>query len=65
MGLVKQWMMERHEEDERRAVAERREDARGVFWVRHGRYPNERELREAVDDMELEEAFEEAMSKDD
>jgi hypothetical protein len=58
MGLVKQWMMEQHEEDIRQELRE-------WFWDRHGRWPKPSELDGASQDKEIEDAFEHAMSKDD
>ena len=58
MGAVKQWMIEQHNEDHLRELRE-------WFFEKHGRWPLPSEMSQADDDKEQEEAFSEAMSKDD
>jgi len=58
MGLVKNWMIEQHED-------EMRQELREWFKDRHGRWPKPWELAQAADDKEMEDDFEHAMSKDD
>jgi hypothetical protein len=58
MGLVKQWMIAEHEEDQIRELKE-------WFFERHGRFPTKREMVQAEDDKEQEEYFEHAMSRND
>ena len=58
MGVVKQGMIERHNEDHLRELRE-------WFFERHGRWPKPSEMAQAEDDKEQEEYLEEVMSRDD
>jgi hypothetical protein len=58
MGLVKAWQMEDAEQERWRTVREWAEE-------RVGRRVTDEEVAALIDEFELEEAFEHAMSKDD
>jgi hypothetical protein len=58
MGIVKQWMMEKAEADQRRQM-------RQWFKDKHGRWPQPHETSKIVEEMVFDEVWEHAMGKDD
>jgi hypothetical protein len=62
MGAMKDMMIEQQEREAREYFLERFTD---WFWGTYGRAPNKNDILRKRDDFEMEEAFEEAMAKDD
>jgi molybdopterin converting factor small subunit len=58
MGMVKGWMLDKHEE-------ETLQELREWFKDRHGRWPKPEELARAEDEKEMEDEINRVMDKDD